>query len=136
MTRTKNTSNPPPNIDYKALYPWASAKLLVETSTLTSSEDVRKHRDEESDCKGRVFARESNAYVSVRPCVKGELAQQAETFKKTEAELIEDTADAYGAGFEDALAQVAYVHPEMDTSPFATSKRVVDGWLAPRIPLA
>ena len=53
--------------------------------------------------------------------VEGELAQQGETFKKTEAELIEDAANAYAAGFEDALSQVACVHPEMDTSPFATS---------------
>jgi len=66
--------------------------------------------------------------------VEGELAQQAEAFKKTEAELIEDAADAYAAGFEDALAQVACVHPEMDTSPFAMSNRVVDGQVVPRAP--
>jgi len=65
--------------------------------------------------------------------VEGELAQKIELFNKTEAELIEDVADAYGAGFEDALAQVACVHPEMDLSPFATLKRVVDGHLAPII---
>jgi len=59
--------------------------------------------------------------------VEGELAQQTELFKKTEAELIEDVVDAYGAEFEEALAQVADVHPEMDISPFAASKRVVDG---------
>ena len=68
--------------------------------------------------------------------VEGQLAQQAETFKKIEAELIEDATDAYAAGFEDALAQVACVHPEMDTSPVATSNRVVDGQLAPKVPLA
>ena len=50
-----------------------------------------------------------------------ELTQQAQKFKKTEAELIEDAADAYVAGFEDALAQVACAHPEMDASPFATT---------------
>jgi len=66
--------------------------------------------------------------------VEGELAQQAEAFKKTEAELIEDAANAYATGFEDALAQVACVHPEMDTSPFATSNWVVDGQLVPRAP--
>jgi len=65
--------------------------------------------------------------------VRGELAQKIELFKKTQAELIEDAADAYGAGFEDALAQVACVHPEMDLSPFAASKRVVDGQFAPII---
>jgi len=73
MARTKTTFNPPPNVDYKALYPWASDDLFSETSSLTSSEDVRKHRDKEPDPKGRVFGRESNAYVSVRPCAKGEL---------------------------------------------------------------
>ena len=72
MARTKTTSNSPPNIDYKALYSWASPELLAETSTLTSSEDVRKHRDKEPDSKGRVFGRESNAYVSVCPYAKGE----------------------------------------------------------------
>ena len=67
--------------------------------------------------------------------VEGELAQQAVTFKKTEAELIEDVVDAYAAGFEDAIAQVACVHPEMNTSPFATSNRVVDGQLTPKFQL-
>ena len=58
---------------------------------------------------------------------EAELTQQAEKFKKVEAELIEDAADAYAAGFEDALAQVVCAHPEMDASPFATSNHVVDG---------
>jgi len=65
--------------------------------------------------------------------VEGELAQKIELFKKTEAELTEDVADAYGAGFEDALAQVFCVHPKMDISPFAVTMRVVDGKLVPRI---
>jgi len=58
--------------------------------------------------------------------VEAQLTQQAEAFKKTEVELIEDVANAYIVGFEDALAQVACVHPEMDTSPFGTSNWVVD----------
>ena len=61
--------------------------------------------------------------------VESELAQQAETLKKTEVELIEDAANAYATRFEDALAQVACVHPEMDISPSAMSNRVVDGKL-------
>jgi len=65
--------------------------------------------------------------------LEGELAQKTELFKKAKAELIKDAAEAYGAGFEDALAQVSCVHPKMDLSPFAASKRVVDGQLAPRI---
>jgi len=66
--------------------------------------------------------------------VEGELAQQAEHFKKTKAELIEDAADAYAVRFEDALAQVACVHPEMDTSPFVTSNQVADGQIVARAP--
>ena len=65
---------------------------------------------------------------------EAELTQQAENFKKAEAELIEDVADAYATGFEDALAQVACAHPEMDASLFATSNRVVDGQIVPRAP--
>ena len=68
----ENDLQPSPNIDYRALYPWASAELLVETSTLNSSEDVRKHREGEPDCVRHVFGRESDTYVSVRPCAKGE----------------------------------------------------------------
>jgi len=66
--------------------------------------------------------------------VEVELLQQAEKFKKAEAELTEDVIDAYVAGFEDALAQVACAHPEMDAFPFATSNRVVDGQIVPRAP--
>jgi len=34
--------------------------------------DVTKHWDDELDCIGCVFGQESNAYVSIRPCAKGE----------------------------------------------------------------
>ena len=66
--------------------------------------------------------------------VEAELIEQVEAFKKIEAELIDNVADAYVAGFEDALAQVACVHPEMDTLPFATLNQVVDGQVVPRAP--
>jgi len=66
--------------------------------------------------------------------VVADLTQQAENFKRTKANLIEDVADAYVAGFEDALAQVACAHPEMDASSFATSNRVVDGQIVRRAP--
>jgi len=66
--------------------------------------------------------------------VEVELLQQVERFKKAEAELTEDAVDAYAAGFEDALAQVSYAYPEMDASPFATSNRVVDEQIVPRVP--
>jgi len=72
MARTKITSNPPPNANYKIMYPWASAELLVETSSLTSIADWRAHLDSEPEFLGRAFGRESDAYISVHPCVEGE----------------------------------------------------------------
>jgi len=72
MARTKITSKPPPNIDYKALCPWASVGLLAETSTLTSYEDTKKHRQRDGEDVGRAFGKEHDTYVSVRPCALGE----------------------------------------------------------------
>jgi len=37
---------------------------------------------------------------------EAELTAQVEAFERAKAELIDDTADAYAAGIEDALAQV------------------------------
>jgi len=64
--------------------------------------------------------------------VEGELAENVELFKKTEEELTNDAADAYGEGFQDAMAQFACVHLEVDLFTFAESKWVVDGQLVPR----
>jgi len=61
--------------------------------------------------------------------LKGELARKVELFNQTEEELTNDAADAYGAGFEDAIAQVSCVHPGTDLSQFDVTKRVVDGQL-------
>jgi len=68
----KTKSNPPPQVDYRALYPWASEDLLVETSALTSSKDVMKHRVDEVAHMFHVFGRECDAYVSVQPYTVGE----------------------------------------------------------------
>jgi len=64
--------------------------------------------------------------------VEGELAEMVELFKKTKEELTNDVADAYGEGFQDAIAQFACVHPEVDLSPFTESKCIVDGQLVLR----
>jgi len=48
--------------------------------------------------------------------VEGELAEKVELFKKTEEELNNDVVDAYGEGFQDAMAQFVCVHPEVDLS--------------------
>ena len=73
MARTKTTVNPPPpSVNYKPLYPWASDELLAETSILTSFSDWRVHLDSEPGCKGKAFGREHDTYISVRPCTAGE----------------------------------------------------------------
>ena len=72
MAQTKTTSNPLPNIDYKALYSWASVDLFAETSKLTSLEDMRNHIEDEAEVVGHAFERECDVYVNVRPCAKGE----------------------------------------------------------------
>jgi len=73
MARTKVTANPPPpSVNYKPLYPWASDKLLIKTSSLTSLVDWKAHLDSEPDFKGRAFGRECDAYIWVRPYVEGE----------------------------------------------------------------
>ena len=61
--------------------------------------------------------------------VKGELAEKVESFKKIEEELTNDVVDAYGEGFQDAIAQFACVHPEVDLTPYDESKCVVDAQL-------
>ena len=69
---TKITSNPPPSVNYKSMYPWVSAELLAKTSSLTSIADWRAHLDSKPEFLGRAFGIESDAYISVRPCAKGE----------------------------------------------------------------
>jgi len=54
------------------MYPWASAELLAETSSLTSIADWRAHLDSEPEFLVRAFGRDSDAYISVRPCAEGE----------------------------------------------------------------
>jgi len=60
------------------------------------------------------------------------LAGTLESFKKTEEELTNDVVDAYGEGFQDAIAQFACEHPEVDLTPFGESKCVVVGQIVPR----
>jgi len=62
-----------------------------------------------------------------------EMVAQAGGFKRVETELLDDAADAYAAGFEDALSQVVCEHPEMDTSNFATANHVFEGHIVPRV---
>jgi len=58
---------------------------------------------------------------------KEELVQKDELFQQTKDNLTSYATDSYAAGFEDAIAQVTYVHPEVDLSHTRLNKTVVDG---------
>jgi len=72
MARTKTTPNPPPSIDYKALYCWAPDGLLAETFQINTFKDIDEYKISELDEKVHVFGREHDLYVKVLPCKEGE----------------------------------------------------------------
>ncbi|XP_068500662.1 uncharacterized protein [Phaseolus vulgaris] len=61
--------------------------------------------------------------------LKEELARKDELFQQTKDELTNDVADSYAAGFEDAMAQVACVHPGVDLSQTGLNKTIANGQL-------
>jgi len=68
--------------------------------------------------------------------LRGELAQREEelvqkdaSLKKTKEELTKDAANSYMTGFDDVVAQVTCVYPELDLSNIGLGKVVVDGQL-------
>jgi len=63
---------PPPKINYRALYSWASDELLEECSTLTSMKDWRDHIEGSGVYQHRAFASRHNEDISMLPCVPGE----------------------------------------------------------------
>ena len=69
MARTKTTLNPPPPVNYKALYPWAPEALLAETSKTNTIEDLEANKDSERDeDKSRILGKEHDSFVRVMPC--------------------------------------------------------------------
>jgi len=72
MARTKTTPNPPPPINYKALYHWALDSLLAENSQINTFKDINEYKKSEYDEKFHVFGREHDLYVKVLPCKEGE----------------------------------------------------------------
>ena len=68
--------------------------------------------------------------------LRGELAQREEklvqkdaSLEKAKEELTKDIANSYLMGFDDVVAQVTYVYPELDLSKIGLGKVVVDGQL-------
>jgi len=71
MARTKTNLNPPPPVNYQALYRWAPEALLAETSQLNTHEDINTYKQSESQDKFHVFGKELDVYLKVLPCKKG-----------------------------------------------------------------
>jgi len=67
MARTKTTPNPPPFVDYQALYLWAPEALLAETSQMNSHKDIDTYKRSESQEKFHVFGKEIDVYLKVLP---------------------------------------------------------------------
>jgi len=59
--------------------------------------------------------------------LKVELARKDEHFQQTKKELTKDVVESYVVGFEEAMAQVACVHPGVDLSQTRLAKKVEDG---------
>ena len=67
------SSIPPPSASfYKSLYRWASAALLNETSSFTSSESIAAYRKKKTCHKLWVFGKDRDKYVRMVACREGE----------------------------------------------------------------
>jgi len=127
--------------DKKALHVKGREAVELETKILPFRTCAVELEDLVAELKGKVANLEESTTQRdiLLEQVEGELVEKTESlartiksFKKVEVELTNDVADAYGEGFQDAIAQFACAHPEVDLSPFCESKCVIDGQIVPR----
>jgi len=109
----------------RLLFDKSQEALQAQSKILPLRNEVIKLKDKAEETQFKIAKLEERATQREVQLgqLEGELPQKVELFKQTEEELTNDT------GFEDAMTQVACVHPEMDLSPFEVTKRVVDGLL-------
>ena len=63
---------PPPRVNPKDLYAWASRELLDECSSLLSTRAVREHMGDPCSYDHRAFAKRHDDDITVLPCTLGE----------------------------------------------------------------
>ena len=63
---------PPPRVNPKDLYAWASRELLDECSCLLSTRAIREHKGDSCSYDHRAFAKRHDDDFSVLPCTLGE----------------------------------------------------------------
>ncbi|XP_068503759.1 uncharacterized protein [Phaseolus vulgaris] len=103
----------------------AHAKVLTLRTQIIGLQD----KAEESQAKMTRIEERSSQQEKQLGQLEEELAHKDELFKQTKEELTNDATDAYVAGFEDAMAQVACVHHGVDLSQTGLSKKIVGGQL-------
>jgi len=95
---------------------WLGKVMPLRTQVVGLQEEAEANKAKMARLKEQATDREVQlgkveaklaAQTEVLEKAKKELTSQAKVFGKAKAELIDDAADAYAAGFEDALAQVA-----------------------------
>ena len=107
----------------------------LEARVLSLRGQVFELEEAEEESKAKIMGlkrRSANLEVQLDRA-KAEFRQQAKRFEEVEDDLTRDVLDAYDEGFKDALAQVACVHPGVDTTPFFASNLVENGKLVPRV---
>jgi len=119
----------------KLLHTKRQEVTTLEARLLSLRVQVFKLEEVEEESKGKIAGLERrSADLEVQlDQAKAEFCQQAKAFEEAEADLTGDVLDAYDEGFKDALAQIACVHPEMDTTPFSASNLVDNGEIVPRV---
>jgi len=108
---------------------------MLEARVLSLRVRVFELEEAEEESKAKITGlerRSTNLEVQLDRA-KAEFRQQAKRFEEAEADLTGDVQDVYDEGFKDALAQVACVHPEVDTTPFSTSNLVDNGKIVTRV---
>jgi len=63
---------PPPRVNPKDLYTWASSELLDECSCLLSTRAIREHKGDSCSYNHRAFAKRHDDDIVVLPCTLGE----------------------------------------------------------------
>jgi len=63
---------PPPRVNPKDLYTWASSELLDECSCLLSTRAIREHKGDSCSYDHRAFAKRHDDDIAVLPCTLGE----------------------------------------------------------------
>ena len=67
-----STHPPPPRVNPKDLYVWASRELLDECSSLLSTKAIREHKGDPCSYDHRAFAKRHDDDITVLPCTLGE----------------------------------------------------------------